>query len=115
MDHIFKYKYKTFGELLTFESYSSLAYESGYVKNTHIKADNIISFELSGKKTSQIRLAYDEITFYFLYDKKIFRKKLFLCKQLPLIINSLCGYIMLKENFGLKFPYASYTKAKFQK
>ena len=46
--------------------------------------------------------------------KKIFRKKFFLCKQLPLIINSLCGYIMLKENFGLKFPYTSYTKAKFQ-
>lgn len=32
MDHIFKYRCKTFDELLTFEFYSSLAYESGYVK-----------------------------------------------------------------------------------
>ena len=70
MDHIFKYRCKTFDELLTFEFYSSLAYESGYVKITHIKADKIIFIELSGKKTSQIRLAYDEITFYFLSDTK---------------------------------------------
>lgn len=77
MDHIFKYRYKNFDELLTFESYSSLAYESGYIKNTHIKADNIISFELSGKKTSQIRLGYDEITFYFLSDKKDIQKETF--------------------------------------
>lgn len=77
MDHIFKYRYKTFDELLTFESYSSLAYESGYVKNTHIKADNIISFELSSKKTSQIRLAYNKITLYFLYDKKDIQKETF--------------------------------------
>lgn len=85
MDHIFKYRYKTFDELLTFESYSSLAYESGYVKNTHIKADKIISIELSGKKTSQTRLAYylaydlayDEITFYFLSDKKDIQKETF--------------------------------------
>lgn len=71
------FRCKTFDELLTFESYSFLAYESGYVKNTHIKADNIISFELSGKKTSQIRLAYDEITFYFLSDKKDIQKETF--------------------------------------
>ena len=77
MDHIFKYRCKTFDELLTFEFYSSLAYESGYVKNTHIKADKIISIELSGKKTSQIRLAYDEITFYFLSDKKDIQKETF--------------------------------------
>lgn len=32
MDRIFKYRCKTFDELLTFEFYSSLAYESGYVK-----------------------------------------------------------------------------------
>ena len=115
MDHIFKYRCKTFDELLTFEFYSSLAYESGYVKITHIKADKIIFIELSGKKTSQIRLAYDEITFHFLSDKKDIRKKLFLYTQLPLTTNSLCGYIMSKENFGLKFPYTSYTKAKFQK
>ena len=77
MDRIFKYRCKTFDELLTFEFYSSLAYESGYVKNTHIKADKIISIELSGKKTSQIRLAYDEITFYFLSDKKDIQKETF--------------------------------------
>ena len=71
------FRCKTFDELLTFESYSSLAYESGYVKNTHIKADNIISFELSGKKASQIRLAYNEITFYFLSDKKDIQQETF--------------------------------------
>ena len=93
MDRIFKYRCKTFDELLTFEFYSSLAYESGYVKNTHIKADKIISIELSGKKTSQIRLAYDEITFYFLSDKKDIQKETFLCIQVYVKMNSLCGYI----------------------
>lgn len=71
------FRYKTFNVPLTFEFYSSLAYESGYVKNTHIKADKIISIELSGKKTSQIRLAYDEITFYFLSDKKDIQQETF--------------------------------------
>lgn len=71
------FRYKTFNVPLTLEFYSSLAYESGYVKNTHIKADKIISIELSGKKTSQIRLAYDEITFYFLSDKKDIQQETF--------------------------------------
>lgn len=71
------FRYKTFNVPLTFEFYSSLAYESGYVKNTHIKADKIISIELSGKKTSQIRLAYDEITFSFLSDKKDIQQETF--------------------------------------
>lgn len=115
MDHIFKYRCKTFDELLTFEFYSSLAYESGYVKNTHIKADKIISIELSGKKTSQIRLAYDEITFYFLSDKKDIQKETFPLQAITVDNKQPMRLYYAEREFGLKFPYASYTKAKFQK
>lgn len=77
MNRIFKYKCKTFDELITFEFYNVLALDSGYIKYTHIKADNLISFELSVKKPSTIRVAYDEITFYYLSDKKDIQKETF--------------------------------------
>lgn len=117
MDHIFKYRCKTFDELLTFEFYSSLAYESGYVKNTHIKADKIISIELSGKKTSQIRLAYDEITFYFLSDKKDIQKETFPLKAItvddkqPLRLY----YNSVVKEFWLEVPLRFIQKGEISK
>ena len=115
MDHIFKYRYKTFDELLTFESYSSLAYKSGYVKNTHIKADNIISFELSGKKTSQIRLAYDKITFYFLYDKKDIQKEIFPLQAITVDNKQPMRLYYAEREFWLEVPLHFVHKGEISK
>ena len=117
MDHIFKYRCKTFDELLTFEFYSSLAYESGYVKNTHIKADKIISIELSGKKTSQIRLAYDEITFYFLSDKKDIQKETFPLQAITVDDNQPMRlyYNSVVKEFWLEVPLRFVHKGEISK
>lgn len=115
MDHIFKYRYKTFDELLTFVFYSSLAYESGYVKNTHIKADKIISIELSGKKTSQIRLAYDEITFYFLSDKKDIQKETFPLKAITVDNKQPMRLYYAEREFWLEVPLRFIHKGEISK
>ena len=115
MDHIFKYRYKTFDELLTFEFYSFLAYESGYVKNTHIKADKIISIELSGKKTSQIRLAYDEITFYFLSDKKDIQKETFPLHAITVDDKQPMRLYYVEREFWLEVPLHFVHKGEISK
>lgn len=115
MDRIFKYRCKTFDELLTFEFYSSLAYESGYVKNTHIKADKIISIELSGKKTSQIRLAYDEITFYFLSDKKDIQKETFPLKAITVDNKQPMRLYYAEREFWLEVPLRFVHKGEISK
>ena len=115
MDRIFKYRCKTFDELLTFEFYSSLAYESGYVKNTHIKADKIISIELSGKKTSQIRLAYDEITFYFLSDKKDIQKETFPLKAITVDNKQPMRLYYAEREFWLEVPLRFIHKGEISK
>lgn len=115
MDRIFKYRCKTFDELLTFEFYSSLAYESGYVKNTHIKADKIISIELSGKKTSQIRLAYDEITFYFLSDKKDIQKETFSLQAITVDNKQPMRLYYAEREFWLEVPLRFIHKGEISK
>ena len=115
MDRIFKYRCKTFDELLTFEFYSSLAYESCYVKNTHIKADKIISIELSGKKTSQIRLAYDEITFYFLSDKKDIQKETFPLKAITVDNKQPMRLYYAEREFWLEVPLRFVHKGEISK
>lgn len=115
MDHIFKYRCKTFDELLTFEFYSSLAYESGYVKITHIKADKIIFIELSGKKTSQIRLAYDEITFYFLSDKKDIQKETFPLHAITVDDKQPMRLYYVEREFWLEVPLHFVHKGEISK
>ena len=92
-----------------------LAYESGYVKITHIKADKIIFIELSGKKTSQIRLAYDEITFYFLSDKKDIQKETFPLHAITVDDKQPMRLYYVEREFWLEVPLHFVHKGEISK